>query len=92
MNSIFFQPSQQNFSGLISTCQGFCDEFLYIDISEVYNEYFDKKYAFDFSKGTTATKDSEGWISFSLKEKYFYITHYELQQRTNSQDNLMEIW
>ena len=76
---IFYKPSYHNFSGLISTCQGFCDEFFYLNISEAISKRYDKENAFDYFNDNdlpTATRGM-GWVSFSLKEKYFYITHYE---------------
>ena len=87
-----------NFSGFIYQIQGNIDSFISIDAGTIFmgrEESNAPRRAFDYSiTGTVAATDStDKWISFSLlNESYFYITHYELQQRKREAVHFMEQW
>ena len=87
-----------NFSGFIYQIQGNIDSFISIDAGTIFmgrEESNAPRRAFDYPiTGTVAATDStDKWISFSLlNESYFYITHYELQQRKREAVHFMEQW
>ena len=51
--------------------------------------------AFDFTSKSPAATDTDGqhYIEFSLTNKYFFITHFEMQQRNdNISNNFIQKW
>ena len=91
-----FKPNS-HFKGFIYQIQGNIDTFISIEAGSIYQDKIvhSPRNAFNFSHegDAAATSYSEKWISFSLlNESFFYVTHYELQQRTDSTMHFMENW
>ena len=86
-----------SFKGLVGSNQENIFDILTPFASYVYpNEddytFYAPSNAFNFSTPVPSATWSEKWISFSLTNSYFFITHYEIQQRRNLSDNLMKKW
>ena len=83
------------FSGFVGSNQNNIFEIITPNSSSVFHGSYDHipDFAFDYSDSrSAATSDSEAWISFTLVNSYFYITHYEIKQRPDSLDNLLQKW
>ena len=94
VNVILYVPkTNSNFSGYISTVQGNISNNIDINSAPIWAVEHDSLYAFEWSvKKPYASKEINGWLSFSFKQKPFYITHYELGQRTDSIYSLLKKW
>ena len=93
---IWYYPSD-SFSGYVSDHQSEISNVLNIKSSSKYDdlEVHRPELAFDYSNDDypAATKEDDNkWLNFSLKSGYFIITHYELQQRADSQKDFMKKW
>ena len=90
-----FQPTA-HFTGFINHIQGKIDSYLTISSGSLYQnqQMHNPQNAFNYDSTThaAATDRTEKWISFSFKNNYFYVTHYELQQRSETTDHLMKNW
>ena len=90
-----FKPTE-HFTGFINHIQGNVDSYLTIDSGSIYQNAstHDPQIAFNYTSTThAAATDTNGkWISFSFEDDYFYVTHYELQQRLETNSSLMEKW
>ena len=90
----FWYPKSTHFTGYISTLQSGLDEItsnLNISYSEPYGTYY-KENAFYYNSiiPTVAkfTETETPWICFNLtNNKSFYITHYELKQRSDGAES-----
>ena len=91
-NSVFFRPLTK-LSGYISTLQdpNEFDSNISLNYSSIYLEYNPKSAFYHNSNSISVLKNSS-WLSFTLKNKYFYITHYELQQRKDTVSNFLVNW
>ena len=86
-----------NFTGFIYQIQGNIDSFITIKSGSVYENktVHNPRNAFNYSHygEPAATGTTDKWISFSLlNNNFFYVTHYELQQRTDAERHFMEEW
>ena len=91
-NSVFFRPLTK-LSGYISTLQDTNDfnNKISINHSLIYQTY-DPISAFRYNSDAISVLSGDCWLSFTLKNNYFYITHYELHQRRSTFSNLLENW
>ena len=95
--SISWYKPKTPFTGLVNSCQGFCSSILNISYSGVWSsDRYLPSNAFNYSSSfpaATSSGNDGNWIKFSLKNnKYFYITHYELRQRSSTNDSLLKSW
>ena len=96
----YFKPFKLlHFSGFVKHYQKNIDDVIEIESSSVFSnlDIHKPNVAFNFDNKTqpaaTAIDDNEKWISFTLKDNnFFYITHYEIQQRNGSHFHLMQKW
>ena len=87
-----------NFTGFISHIQGKVDDYITCNSSSVWlnhtQNYPEVAFKYDLTDfpAATNTTDEEKWISFSLINAYFYITHYELKQRVRTVADFLSKW
>ena len=96
MTTKWYRPFTQ-FKGLVGSNQENIFDILTPFSSSIFPSNNSRKdyspsQAFNFSSSESATQPDERWISFSLTNSYFFITHYEIQQRTSISHNLMYKW
>lgn len=79
----YFIP-ESSFSGYVNSIQGnTISDFFEIHISELYSNKYMPENAFDYLSYYPTVSKGEFWINFTLKNKYIYLTHYELKQRSD---------
>ena len=95
----WFQPSNEEFTGIVNSCQGHCEDDFTIESPSVFNEGTNEPYSpsiafnWNYTKFPAATLNGEKWISFSHNSKSIFVTHYELMQRLNTDiENKMRDW
>ena len=91
-NSVFFRPIGK-LTGYINTLQDseLFDRNIAINYSSIYESY-NPKSAFNHSTNAISVLKNGAWLSFTLKDKYFYITHYEIQQRDYTLNDVLKNW
>jgi hypothetical protein len=87
-------PSNNEFSGFVSHVQENLLNRISVDSSTPYNSDHIPIRAFNWSNNFPwASRGNEyGWISFSFIQNPFYITHYQLKQRTDYNVSFLESW
>lgn len=91
----WYRPSSSSsFSGFISSIQNNLSDSIDTYSTKIYNENHMPIKALNWNSiHPWASSDGEnGIISFSLKQKPFYITHYQLQQRTEYNASFLSSW
>ena len=91
----WYRPSTSNvFTGFVSSIQNAISNNIDIASSEPYSSDYLAIYAFNWTSANLWASKSgiNAWISFSFKSKPFYITHYQLQQRTDIESNFFSSW
>ena len=83
-----------SFSGYISSIQGkILSDYVEVEIAKILSSYFKTENAFTYDSNDPSVSSGENWTKFTLKNHFFYITHYELKQRSDKWDtNLMRNW
>ena len=94
--TLWYRPFS-HFSGFVGHHQNDLLESLSFDSSSVYqnSEGHQPIAAFNFSMKSPAATNNDGqkYIEFSPKNKYFFITHFEMQQRIDGYDiNFIQKW
>ena len=102
MDSIhFWHPQTSNFQGYISTLQKRSNDissYINIEILKIFESQYDKENAFKydsiFPSVVNIAENEYPWYKFSFTgNKTFFITHYQLQQLTDSSyKNFLTQW
>ena len=92
---VIYYPPNGGFSGYIYSIQGKLLDSIDAKYSQN-NEYKNSYYvynAFNHTSTEPSVDNDEYFVQFSLKKGNFFITHYEIQQRTDGYNsNLLKEW
>ena len=93
--TLYYPKDDKAFSGYVSTIQSRVIENVDLASSSLYgdNIIHSPISAFEWSKyDPFASSVTYGWLSFSFKQKPFFISYYELGQRTDFSINFIDNW
>ena len=96
MTAVLYRPFKE-FQGFVGNHQNNIEDVLDISSSSVFQNHSVNApiSAFNYSSSYPAATDRDGKYSifFSLKSTYFFITHYQLQQRDDEyRSNFLDHW
>ena len=90
-----FPPKSEPFNGFIFSIQGNVDSYIEYKSGSIFqnSSVHQIENAFKYEKDEhPAATEEEKWIYFTIKNYFFYITHYELKQRKDYISNLLTNW
>ena len=91
--TLYVPKKNEKFVGYISTIQGNIEANVKLSSSPPYSNIYSAINPFEWdSNAPFASKEKLGWFTFSFNEKPFFITHYEIKQRQDSDYDFIRKW